>query len=212
MVDTTQSINSQGSVTPGGGQSAPGGGTGLQIGQGISGTGKLNISVDAGSVNVGLSSAVGVSGSVSNLFGSGSGSASASFNAGAQFVLPKLNLSFDGGICYVEMGSCSAVGTQNETASSETDSQDISSQTSLAPISIDNAKAENIVADGSKLDSTTAITVFLNGTSQDNAKALNIVNAAGSLISNAVNVARTTATTMGTMQSLNQTNLIVQQH
>jgi hypothetical protein len=210
MVDTKQSISSSGSVDTGAGQTGPGGSTGLQIGQGIAGTGKLNIGVDAGSITVGLSSAVGVNGSVSSLFGSGTGSATSSFKAGAQFVLPKVNLSFDGGICYVEMGSCSAVGTDNKTASSETDSQASSSETWLAPVSIHNAKAQYIVADGSKLSAANAYMVFLNGTSEDNAKALNLVNAAGSLITDAVNVARTP--TVGPVLNLNQTNVIVQQH
>ena len=85
-VNTNQSISSNGAVTTGGGDSAPSGNTGLQIGQGISGTGKLNISVDAGSVNVGLSSGVNVSAKGSSLLGNASGTASASFNAGAQWI------------------------------------------------------------------------------------------------------------------------------
>lgn len=209
-VDTTQSISSSGSSTTGEGQTAPSGTSGLQIGQGISGTGKLNISVDAGSVNVGLSAAANVNGAVSGLFSSGSGSASASFNAGAQWVLPKLNLSFDGGICYVEMGSCSAIGTRDTTSASEDDKQASYSQVVQGPISIDNANAQYIVADGSKLDATNSYTVFLNGTSEENAKALNLVNATASLITNAVNIARTP--TAGPTLNLNQTNLIVQQH
>lgn len=209
-VDTTQSISSSGSSTTGEGQTAPSGTSGLQIGQGISGTGKLNISVDAGSVNVGLSAAANVNGAVSGLFSSGSGSASASFNTGAQWVLPKLNLSFDGGICYVEMGSCSAIGTRDTTSASEDDKQASYSQVVQGPISIDNANAQYIVADGSKLDATNSYTVFLNGTSEENAKALNLVNATASLITNAVNIARTP--TAGPTLNLNQTNLIVQQH
>lgn len=209
-VDTTQSLSSNGSPTTGEGQTAPSGTSGLQIGQGISGTGKLNISVDAGSVNVGLSAAANVTGAVKGLFSSGSGSASASFNAGAQWVLPKLSLSFDGGICYVEMGSCSAKGTRDTTSSSEDDKQASYSQVVQGPISIDNANAQNIVVDGSKLDATNSYTVFLNGTSEDNAKALNLVNATASLITNAVNIARTP--TAGPTLNLNQTNLIVQQH
>lgn len=210
-VDTTQSISSNGSVTTGGsGPTAPSGSSGLQIGQGISGTGKLNIGVDAGSVSVGVSAAANVSGQVSGLFTSGSGSASSSFNAGAQWVLPKLNLSFDGGICYVEMGSCSAQGSRDTTSSSEDDKQAAYSQVVQGPVSIDNANAQYIVADGSKLDATNSYTVFLNGTSEENAKALNLVNATASLITNAVNIARTP--TAGPTLNLNQTNLIVQQH
>ena len=210
MVDTKQSINSSGSLSTGNTASAPGGSTALQVGQGISGTGKLNIGVDAGSVNVGISAGINVTGDVTNLFGSAGGSATATFNAGAQFVLPKLNLSFDGGICYVEMGSCSAVGSRNSSSTLESNKQETYSQTVLAPISIDDAKAQYIVVDGSQLTAENDYTVLMNGTSEANAKALNLVNAAGSLITNAVNVARTP--TVGPTINLNQTNLIVQQH
>jgi hypothetical protein len=108
------------------------------------------------------------------------------------------------------MGSCHAKGSRDSSSSSESTKQDAYSQTSLAPISLDDTKAQYIVADGSKLTAENAYTVFLNGTSQANAKAMNLVNAAGSLISNAVNVAKTP--TMGPLPSLNQSNLIVQQH
>jgi len=64
--------------------------------------------------------------------------------------------------------------------------------------------------DESKLTAKNDYTVFLSGNSQADAKAMNLVNAAGSLITNAVNVARTP--TVGPVINLNQTNLIVQQH
>jgi hypothetical protein len=215
MVDTKQSITSSGGNSSVGNLSSPSQGLNVQAGQGISGTGKLDIHVDAGSIGVGISgnasattqSAIDVGG-VFN--GTTTDTVSAGFKADLNWNLPKLDLSFDGGICYVELGSCSAKGSRDSSSSSESNKQETYSQAVLAPVSIDNAKAEYIVVDGSTLTAKTDYTVFLNGNSQADAKALNLVNAAGSLITNAVNVARTP--TVGPVINLNQTNLIVQQH
>jgi hypothetical protein len=215
MVDTKQSVSSSGGNSTVGGLSSPSQGINLQGGQGISGTGKLDIHVDAGSIGVGISgnasattqSAIDVGG-VFN--GTTTDTVSAGFNANLNWNLPKLDLSFDGGICYVELGSCSAKGSRDSSSSSESNKQETYSQAVLAPVSINDAKAEYIVVDESKLTAKTDYTVFLNGNSQADAKALNLVNAAGSLITNAVNVARTP--TVGPVINLNQTNLIVQQH
>jgi hypothetical protein len=215
MVDTKQSITSSGGNSSVGNLSSPSQGLNVQAGQGISGTGKLDIHVDAGSIGVGISgnasattqSAIDVGG-VFN--GTTTDTVSAGFKADLNWNLPKLDLSFDGGICYVELGSCSAKGSRDSSSSSESNTQETYSQAVLAPVSIDNAKAEYIVVDGSTLTAKTDYTVFLNGNSQADAKALNLVNAAGSLITNAVNVARTP--TVGPVINLNQTNLIVQQH
>jgi hypothetical protein len=166
--------------------------------------------VDAGSVNASVSAGVAVTGEVKSLFTSGSGSASANVNAGVQWVLPKLDLSFDGGICYALSGSCSAQGSRDSSSSSESDMQSTYSKTVSGPVSIPDAKAEYIVADGSTLTAKDDYTVFLSGNSQTDVKALNLVNAAGSLITNAVNVARTP--TVGPVINLNQNNLIVQRH
>ncbi len=218
MVDTKQSISSGGSSTTGGGSDtslgSPAPGVNIQAGQGIAGTGKLNIGVDAGSVGINTSGSVNLShqteASVGNAGVTLTTTASAGFNASLNWDLPKLNLSFDGGICYVELGTCSAKGSRDSSSSSESNKLDTYSQTVSAPFSMEDAKAQNIVVDGSTLTAKTDYTVFLNGNSQADAKALNLVNAAGSLITNAVNVARTP--TVGPVINLNQTNLIVQQH
>lgn len=215
MVDTKQSITSSGGNSSVGNLSSPSQGLNVQGGQGISGTGKLDVHVDAGSIGVGISgnasattqSAIDVGG-VFN--GTTTDTVSAGFKADLNWNLPKLDLSFDGGICYVELGSCSAKGSRSTTSSSEDDKQASYSQVVQAPVSIDTANAQNIVVDGSKLDTTSSYTVFLNGTSEQNAKALNLVNATASLITNAVNIARTP--TAGPTLNLSQTNLIVQQH
>ena len=215
MVDTKQSITSSGGSSGSGSSASPSPGLNVQTGQGISGTGKLNIHVDAGSIGVGISgnasATVETATDVAHVVdGKVTSTLSAGFNANLNWNLPKLDLSFDGGICYVELGSCSAVGTRDTTSSSEDDKQSSYSQVVQGPVSIDNAKAQNIVVDGSKLDATNSYTVFLNGTSEANAKAVNLVNATASLITNAVNIARTP--TAGPTLNLNQTNLIVQQH
>jgi hypothetical protein len=209
MVDTKQTLdsstNSSASSTPG---------LSLQPGLGISGTGKLDIHVDAGSIGVGVSAGVSSTTQAALNVGPagvvGTNTVAANFNAGLNWNLPKLDLSFDGGICYVEMGSCSAIGSRKTSSSLDSSQQGTYSQTVLAPISIDDAKAQYIVVDGSQLTAENDYAVLLNGTSEANAKALNLVNAAGSLITNAVNVARTP--TVGPTINLNQTNLIVQQH
>jgi hypothetical protein len=215
MVDTKQSVSSSGGSSNGNDSASPSPGLNIQAGQGISGTGKLNIHVDAGSIGVGISGnasatiehATDIAGVVG---GKTTTTLSAGFNANLNWNLPKLDLSFDGGICYVELGSCSAKGSRDSSSSSESNKQETYSQAVLAPVSIDDAKAEYIVVDGSTLTAKTDYTVFLNGNSQADAKALNLVNAAGSLITNAVNVARTP--TVGPVINLNQTNLIVQHH
>jgi hypothetical protein len=222
MVDTKQSIGGGGSTTTGGsgdsggltslGSPAPA--LNVQAGQGIAGTGKLDISVDAGSIGINTSASASLSHQtavhVGKLDATLTTTASANFDASLNWNLPKLNVSFDGGICYVELGTCSAKGSRDSSSSSESNKQKTYSQAVLAPVSIDDAKAEYIVVDGSTLTAKTDYTVFLNGNSQADAKALNLVNAAGSLITNAVNVARTP--TVGPVINLNQNNLIVQQH
>ena len=215
MVDTKQSVSSSGGSSSVGDLSSPSPGLDVQAGQGISGTGKLDIHVDAGSIAVGISgnasvkteAATDVAGVVD---GKVTSTVSTGFNADLNWDLPKLDLSFDGGICYVELGSCSAKGSRDSSSSSESSKQKDYSQTVHAPVSIQDAKAEYIVADESKLTAKNDYTVLLSGNAQANAKALNLVNAAGSLITNAVNVARTP--TVGPVLNLNQTNVIVQQH
>ena len=208
-VDTRQIIGSNGSSSSGDG-SSPVPGVDIKAGQGIAGTGKLDIHVDAGSVNVGVSAGTKVSAERDGTFSTLKGSASSNFDANLTWDLPKLDVSFDGGICYVELGICSAKGSRDSSSSSESDTQATYDQVVHGPVSIHDAKAEYIVADESKLTAKNDYTVFLSGNSQADVRALNLVNAAGSLITNAVNVARTP--TVGPVINLTQTNLIVQQH
>jgi len=75
-------------------------------------------------------------------------------------------------------------------------------------VSLDSASAQNIAVDGSTVTSNNTYSVSLAGTAEQNASALNLVNAAGGLVSNGVNVARTS--NMNTTPTLTQTNSITQ--
>ena len=183
----------------------------FQGGSGFSGSGDLNLNVDAGSVHFGANASVGgvLSGGLS-----------------VDVTLPTLTADFHGSLCAVMMGSCAASGSVTDTSTTtKTDSESTDSSTSstasgssdvtvsstvFAPLTINDAKAESIVIDGSKLDSTKTYSVSLGGTSQQNASALNLINASGSLLANAVNVSRTP--TVGPSLALSQVNIVRQTH
>ena len=210
-VDTRQIISTSNGSSSVGDMASPTPNVDLKAGQGISGTGKLDIHVDAGSVDVGVAAGASVKTEFEGTLGAThSNTAQANYKADLHWDLPKLDLSFDGGICYVELGTCSAKGSRESTSSAEADKQASYSQVVHAPVAVQDAKAEYIVVDESKLTATTNYSVILKGNSQQDARAFNLINAAGSLIANAVNVARTP--TVGPVLNLNQTNLIVQSH
>ena len=75
-------------------------------------------------------------------------------------------------------------------------------------VSFDKASAQNIAVDGSTITATNTYSVILAGTAEQNATALNIVNAAGGMVANAVNVARTS--NMNSTPTLTQSNSISQ--
>jgi len=75
-------------------------------------------------------------------------------------------------------------------------------------VSFDSIDAQNIAVDGSTVTATNSYSVTLAGTVEQNAQALNIVNAAGGMVANAVNIARTTAN--NSSPSLTQVNSISQ--
>ncbi len=82
--------------------------------------------------------------------------------------------------------------------------------TTQGAVTIASAAGENIVVDGSSLTMTKNYSVTLAGSAEQNATAMNLVNAAGSMVSNGVNVARTT--NMNSTPTLNQVNSISQKH
>jgi hypothetical protein len=75
-------------------------------------------------------------------------------------------------------------------------------------VSFNSATAQNIAVDGSHVTATNNYSVTLAGTAMQNASALNIVNAAGGMVANGLNIARTTALT--STPTLTQTNSISQ--
>ncbi|NIV29238.1 MAG: hypothetical protein GWN58_06925, partial [Anaerolineae bacterium] len=116
------------------------------------------------------------------------------------WVLPDLSFSAEGSACAVAMGSCTAQGTDSSTSSG--------TRSVRSPFALYGAQAEYIVVDDSSLDAETDYSVLLASNAQQNARALNLVNAAGSVVANAVNVARTP--TVGPVLNLNQVNTIIQ--
>jgi hypothetical protein len=75
-------------------------------------------------------------------------------------------------------------------------------------VTFDSIDAQNIAVDGSTVTATNNYSVTLAGTVEQNAQALNIVNAAGGMVANALNIARTTAN--NSSPSLTQVNSISQ--
>jgi hypothetical protein len=75
-------------------------------------------------------------------------------------------------------------------------------------VSFDNATGKYVAVDGSTVNATNNYTVMLADSAQANASGLNIVNAAGGMVSNGVNVARTS--NMNSAPSINQVNSINQ--
>jgi hypothetical protein len=64
--------------------------------------------------------------------------------------------------------------------------------------------------DGSTVVATNTSSIDLAGSALQNAAAINLVNAAGSMVANGVNIARTT--NMNSTPTLNQVNSISQSH
>lgn len=75
-------------------------------------------------------------------------------------------------------------------------------------LSIGSVSGQNIAVDGSKVDSTNNYSVTLAGAAEQNATAMNIVNAAGGMVANGVNVARTA--NMNSTPTLSQVNSVSQ--
>jgi len=180
----------------------------LQGGLGVSIAGQLDTEVIGGSINLSNNLKAKfegqISGSAGGLLTDISTSASTKIEAETtqtlNWVLPSLTLSLKGAGCYVEIGSCDSEGSYKNTTSETI--------TTHSPFALENARAEFIVVDNSKLDAKTTYTVNLSGNAQQNSQAVNLVNAAGSVVANAVNVSRTP--TVGPLLNLTQHNAIVQ--
>lgn len=180
----------------------------LQGGLGVSIAGQLDTEVVGGSINLSNHLKASFEGEISGSAGglltdistSGSTKITAETTQTLNWVLPSLTLSLKGAGCYVEIGSCDSEGSYTSTTTETV--------TTHSPFALENARAEYIVVDNSKLDATATYTVNLSGDAQKNSRAVNLVNAAGSVVANSVNVSRTP--TVGPRLSLTQHNTIVQ--
>jgi hypothetical protein len=75
-------------------------------------------------------------------------------------------------------------------------------------VAFDSASGKYVAVDGSTVTATNTYTVALADSAMQNAQALNIVNAAGGMVSNGVNVARTS--NLNTAPTIMQSNTISQ--
>lgn len=108
----------------------------------------------------------------------------------------------------------SLTATLATTSSDSSSTHDVDTNHTIATtqgaMTIASATGENIVVDGSSLTMTKNYSVTLAGSAEQNATGINLVNAAGSMVSNGVNVARTT--NMNSTPTLNQVNSVTQRH
>ena len=195
-VDTTQSIK---------GNNLPD--VGVQVGKGISIAGDVDLYIDAGLLTINNEIALGSTHTVTHVELLGGvvvntvDTVLASVNQTFNWTLPEVTFSVTGAGCWVVMGKCDADGSYEKTADETTHVR--------APFRLRNAQAEYIVVDESSLDVTHDYSVTLSGSAQRDARAVNLVNAGGSLVANAVNIARTP--NVGPSLNLSQVNVIVQQ-
>jgi hypothetical protein len=195
-VDTKQEISSSSDLP----------GVDVQVGKGVSIAGEADLHIDAGSLEISTDVVLGrrisrtyveVAGAaVQNTVDNTLASANTSFS----WTLPEVDFAAKGAGCWVVMGRCDADGSYETTVTEKTITH--------APFSLDYARAENIVLDGSTLDTNTSYSVSLAGSAQSDARAVNLANAAGSVIANSVNISRTP--TVGPNLNLSQVNTIVQ--
>jgi hypothetical protein len=75
-------------------------------------------------------------------------------------------------------------------------------------VAFDSASGKYVAVDGSTVTATNSYTVALAGSALQNASGLNIVNAAGGMVANGVNIARTS--NMNSAPTIVQTNSISQ--
>lgn len=178
----------------------------LKGGQGFAGAAAADFSVDAGVISftneVLFEAEGGTDFEIAGGLFSGDVSAKTKVETSQELTwdLPKLDLHVEGVVCAVSMGSCEAEGSFKSLSES--------SRRSSGPVAMQGASAEYIAVDGSTLDVTSEYAVNLSGNAQQASRALNLVTAAGSAVTNGVNVARTP--TVGPVLNLNQVNVIRQ--
>jgi hypothetical protein len=141
-----------------------------------------------------------------------------------RLILPEIEITFQGAGCGVAMGSCGAGGTSNESRSEENDNsvmdnekltsvgnsefQESRTNSYRSPFELQDAQAEYIVVDDSKLTVNTTFNLALTGSAQSNVSAMNVVNATGSAVANGINIARTSGLSGEGSMNLQQSNVI----
>ena len=121
---------------------------------------------------------------------------------------PAIEFNVAGSGCFVIVGKCAADGDQTETWNDTASSGDSQTSQHRGALSVDTLEAEYVVVDESALTLNSLYSVTLSGSAQQGAMGLNVINASGSLVSNAVNVAKTP--TVGPSLNLTQRNVIGQ--
>jgi hypothetical protein len=184
----------------------------IKGGQGVAGAGDIGITFAGGQVEFDAHAQA------------ETGKAGLDGHLNLKVTLPAFSVDFNGAGCAVEIGSCNAEGTLDETSDTSSDhsvtttakTTDDSSETFVgggtkdvrSPFSLSDAQAEYIVVDDSKLDVESNYGITLAGSAQADLRALNAVNAAGSAVANAVNISRTPSLTALSSMSLVQSNII----
>jgi hypothetical protein len=184
----------------------------IKGGQGIAGAGDIHIDFEGGLVSFTASAQA------------ETGKAGLSGDLTLSVTLPAFSVDFNGAGCAVEIGSCFAEGTLNETSDTSSDHTVITTAASTqnssrdfvgggtkdvrSPFSLQDAQAEYVVVDDSTLDVESNYGIVLAGSAQADLRALNAVNAAGSAVANAVNISRTPSLTATSALSLVQSNVI----
>jgi hypothetical protein len=202
----------------------------VQVGKGLALGGTADISIGSADLSVGINAGASLSNSTRNLTVLDTGQISVA-GASAQgpkatndftndfelkgdvsvtfdLATPEIDFSVAGSGCFVMVGACAANANESsawdDTASATSDA---TSQRRGA-LEVDSISAEYVVLDESSLTLDSQNTVSLSGAAQQGAQGLNILNAAGSLVSNAVNISRTP--TVGPTLGLSQQNVVVQ--
>jgi hypothetical protein len=205
------------------------------VGKGGAGAGTVNLAIDGGEAQIGLAVGGAViaqpdlitpspGGNTESYGGLNVGDSTSDFTLYGRLILPEITLDLFGSGCGVAMGSCDAGGTadlktsetidnsvnDNEATSSVGNSEYTNNltETNRSPFELNNAQAEYIVVDDSKLDVNTNFTLSLSGSAQNSVIAMNVVNATGSAVANGVNISRTNGLGNGGAMNLQQSNYI----
>ena len=202
----------------------------VQVGKGVALGGTVDFSVGPATIDVGIDVGASMTNSTRNItkFDSGqvdvAGAAAKGPSGSNEFhndfemggdvsvdfalQTPEINMDVAGSGCFVMVGKCAADATETAVWADTASSTDDHYVEQRGALDLGAVAAEYIVVDASTLTLEAQYSVALSGEAQHGARALNLTNAAGSLVSNAVNVSRTP--TVGPALALSQQNSVVQ--